>query len=193
MGLENPDSRRRRRCPGDRRPGADPLWSPRRLHRRSVSRLRLLHRRRARSRARQGRRHPFARAGRSRARGAGQSTRTPQTTSPLCARPSAQTTPRRSSPPCAPATNAREISDPQDPVRAELRYLENRPAQLAYAYALAPDSPEGSSLIESRHKHVLPAPLKKSGGWREESHAHAMRQLRTLRANHLWNKYWSNN
>ncbi len=86
-----------------------------------------------------------------------------------------------------------EISDAQAPVRAALRYLENRPAQLDYAYALAHDLPVGSGLIESGHKHVLQARIKKSGAWWEESNGHAMCQLRTRRANHLWNKYWSSN
>jgi len=92
-----------------------------------------------------------------------------------------------------PRTAPREISDPQAPVRAALRYLENRPAQIDTASALAHDLPVGSSLNESGHKHVLKAPLKKSGAWWEEAHGHARCQLRTLRANHLWNKYWSNN
>jgi len=97
-----------------------------------------------------------------------------------------------------PRTERPKISDPQAPVCAALRYLENRSAQLDYAYAYdyahahAPDLPVGSGLIKSGHKNVLPAPLKKSGGWRVESHAHARCQFRTLRAHHLWNTYWSN-
>ena len=74
-----------------------------------------------------------------------------------------------------------------------MRYLENRPEQLDYAHALAHDLPVGSGLIESGHRHVLQARLKTSGAWWTEPNAHALCQLRTLRANRLWEKYWSRN
>ena len=83
--------------------------------------------------------------------------------------------------------------DEKAPVRAALRYLGNRTDQLDYAYALAHDLPVGSGLIESGHKHVLQARLKQSGAWWTELNAHAMCQLRTLRANLQWGKYWENN
>jgi hypothetical protein len=86
-----------------------------------------------------------------------------------------------------------EIPDAKAPVRAALRYLENRPEQLDYAHALALDLPVGSGLIESGHRHVLQARLKTSGAWWTEPNAHAICQLRTLRANRQWEKYWKTN
>ena len=86
-----------------------------------------------------------------------------------------------------------DVPDDQAPVRAALRYLENRPDQLDYAHALAHDLPVGSGLIESGHRHVLQARLKQPGAWWTEENAHAFCQLRTVRANHQWENYWSKN
>lgn len=91
----------------------------------------------------------------------------------------------RAEPPETPAAKA--------PVRAALRYLENRPEQLDYAHALAHDLPVGSGLIESGHRHVLQARIKKAGAWWTKSNVHALCQLRTLRANRQWDIYWSSN
>ena len=92
-----------------------------------------------------------------------------------------------------PRTEPPDCPDEHAPVRRALRYLENRPHQLDYAYALAHDLPVGSGLIESAHRHVLQARIKKAGAWWTSSNLHAMCQLRTLRANHLWHQYWSKN
>jgi uncharacterized protein UPF0236 len=86
-----------------------------------------------------------------------------------------------------------DVPDDQAPVRAALRYLENRPDQLDYARALALDLPVGSGLIESGHRHVLQARLKQPGASWTEANAHALCQLRTLRANRQWDHYWSKN
>jgi hypothetical protein len=86
-----------------------------------------------------------------------------------------------------------EIPDEKAPVRAALRYLGNRTDQLDYAYALAHDLPVGSGLIESGHRHVLQARIKKAGAWWTEANAHALCQLRTVRANFKWAKYWGTN
>lgn len=86
-----------------------------------------------------------------------------------------------------------DCPDEKAPVRAALRYLGNRTEQLDYAYALAHDLPVGSGLIESGHKHVLQARIKKAGAWWTELNAHALCQLRTLRANLQWNNYWGKN
>ena len=83
--------------------------------------------------------------------------------------------------------------DEKAPVRAALRYLGNRTDQLDYAYALAHDLPVGSGLIESGHRHVLQARIKKAGAWWTDINVHALCQLRTLRANRQWNKYWEKN
>ena len=86
-----------------------------------------------------------------------------------------------------------DCPDEQAPVRAALRYLGNRTDQLDYASALTHDLPVGSGLIESGHRHVLQARLKKAGAWWTPVNVHAMCQLRTLRANLHWNHYWSRN
>ena len=86
-----------------------------------------------------------------------------------------------------------DVPDEKAPVRAALRYLENRPDQLDYAYALAHELPVGTGLIESGHRHVLQARIKKAGAWWTENNAHALCQLRTLRANRQWEHYWAKN
>ena len=86
-----------------------------------------------------------------------------------------------------------ECPDEQAPVRAALRYLGNRPEQLDYAYALAHGLPVGSGMIESGHRHVIQARIKKAGAWWTSAHLHAMCQLRTLRANRQWDQYWQKN
>jgi len=86
-----------------------------------------------------------------------------------------------------------DVPDEKAPVRAALRYLENRPDQLDYAHALAHELPVGSGLIESGHRHVLQARIKKAGAWWTEANAHALCQLRTLRANRRWDHYWARN
>jgi hypothetical protein len=86
-----------------------------------------------------------------------------------------------------------DCPDEKAPVRAALRYLGNRTEQLDYAYALAHDLPVGSGLIESGHRHVIQARIKKAGAWWTQANAHALCQLRTLRANNQWNHYWENN
>ena len=64
---------------------------------------------------------------------------------------------------------------------------------LDYAHALAHDLPVGSGLIESGHRHVIQARIKKAGAWWTSVNVHAMCQLRALRANRQWDLYWSRN
>ena len=78
-------------------------------------------------------------------------------------------------------------------MRAALRYLANRLDQLDYAWAIAHDLPVGSGIIESGHRHVIQIRIKKAGAWWTQVHAHAMCQLRTLRANGQWDQYWAKN
>jgi hypothetical protein len=71
------------------------------------------------------------------------------------------------------------------------RYLSKRRDSLDYKSALEQDLPIGSGLIESGHRHVLQARLKKAGtAWLPET-AEAMAQLRVLRANHQWRSLWN--
>jgi hypothetical protein len=51
--------------------------------------------------------------------------------------------------------------------------------------------PIGSGMIESGHRHVLQARLKKAGtAWLPE-HADQIAHLRVLRANHQWASLWN--
>lgn len=77
------------------------------------------------------------------------------------------------------------------PVRTAHRYLTNRTDCLDYPRALELGLPIGSGLIESGHKHVLQARLKKSGSaWLIEN-AESIANLRVLRANRQWLSLWN--
>jgi hypothetical protein len=77
------------------------------------------------------------------------------------------------------------------PVRQAHRYLSNRVDCLDYPRALALGLPIGSGLIESGHRHVLQARLKKAGAaWLIES-ADRIANLRVLRANGQWANMWN--
>lgn len=86
---------------------------------------------------------------------------------------------------------AESIPDEQAPVRAGHRYLNNRLDALDYPGALALGLPIGSGMIESGHRHVLQARLKKAGtAWLPE-HADQLAHLRVLRANKQWLSLWN--
>lgn len=77
------------------------------------------------------------------------------------------------------------------PVRQAHRYLTNRLDCLDYPRALRLGLPIGSGLIESGHRHVLQARLKKPGcAWLRE-HADQIAHLRVLRANRQWHSLWN--
>jgi hypothetical protein len=79
----------------------------------------------------------------------------------------------------------------QAPVRNGHRYLTNRTDCLDYPRALKLGLPIGSGMIESGHRHVLQARLKKAGtAWLIE-HADQIANLRVLRANHQWLSLWN--
>ncbi len=80
---------------------------------------------------------------------------------------------------------------PEAPVRAAWRYLQERRAHLDYAGARQRKLPIGSGEVEGGHRHVVQARLKLSGCWWREQSAQAMLQLRVARANNLWDRYWS--
>jgi hypothetical protein len=77
------------------------------------------------------------------------------------------------------------------PVRNGHRYLTNRLDCLDYALALALGLPIGSGLIESGHRHVLQARLKKAGAAWLADHADQIAHLRVLRANQQWSSLWN--
>ncbi|MET4818216.1 hypothetical protein V5J36_000661 [Endozoicomonas sp. NE41] len=70
------------------------------------------------------------------------------------------------------------------------RYIRNRPGQFDYQAAEAANLPIGSGEIESSNRSVVQTRLKLPGAWWKPEHAHDMLNLRTLRANGDWNKYW---
>ena len=82
------------------------------------------------------------------------------------------------------------VEDTQAPVRAAWRYLSNRLDQLDYPRALALDLPIGSGAVESAHRYLVQARLKRPGAWWLEDMAQAMLNLRVMRHNQLWEAYW---
>ena len=76
-------------------------------------------------------------------------------------------------------------------MRSAHRYISQRQEHLDYAGALAAELPIGSGEVESGHRHVLQKRLKIAGAWWLERNAEAMLQLRTVRANRDWAKYWA--
>ena len=90
-----------------------------------------------------------------------------------------------------PHVEAESTTDLEAPVRNGYRYLHNRLTCVDYPGALALGLPIGSGMIESGHRHVLQARLKKAGtAWLPE-HADQIAHLRVLRANHQWASLWN--
>jgi hypothetical protein len=90
-----------------------------------------------------------------------------------------------------PNTEPDHVPDEEAPVRHGLRYLRNRLDSLDYPKALQQGLPIGSGLIESGHRHVLHARLKKAGAAWLSTSADQIAQLRVLRANHQWESFWN--
>lgn len=86
----------------------------------------------------------------------------------------------------------RKTEESATPVRDCERYLQARRGQLDYAGSLAAGLPIGSGLIESGHRHVVQARLKRPGAWWYERHARSMLALRVVRTNGDWARYWNN-
>jgi len=85
---------------------------------------------------------------------------------------------------------AESTPNEEAPVRGGHRYLGNRLDALDYPGALALGLPIGSGMIESGHRHVLQARLKKAGtAWLPE-HADQIAHLPVLRANNQWLSLW---
>ena len=82
-------------------------------------------------------------------------------------------------------------AEEEAPVRNGHRYLTNRTDCLDYPRALELGLPIGSGMIESGHRHVLQARLKKAGAaWLVENADH-IANLRVLRANRQWASLWN--
>jgi hypothetical protein len=90
-----------------------------------------------------------------------------------------------------PFLEAANIPEEEAPVRNAHRYLINRLDCLDYPRALQLGLPIGSGLIESGHRHVLQARLKKPGCAWLRHHADQIAHLRVLRANRQWQSLWN--
>jgi hypothetical protein len=77
------------------------------------------------------------------------------------------------------------------PVNNAHRYLSNRKDCLDYPRALRLGLPIGSGMIESGHRHVLQARLKKAGAAWLLAHAELLANLRVLRTNGDWLRLWN--
>jgi hypothetical protein len=86
-----------------------------------------------------------------------------------------------------PSGTAEELA----PVRNAHRYLSNRTDCLDYPRALSLGLPIGSGMIESAHRHVLQARLKKAGAAWLMTSAEKIANLRVLRANGQWLTLWN--
>jgi hypothetical protein len=91
----------------------------------------------------------------------------------------------------APHLEAADTPEELAPVTNAYRYLSNRSDCLDYPRAIALGLPIGSGMIESGHRHVLQARMKKAGAaWLLEN-AEKMANLRVLRANNQWLRLWN--
>lgn len=86
---------------------------------------------------------------------------------------------------------ADNLDDQDAPVRRAHRYLINRMDCLDYHLAIEKNTPIGSGLIESGHKHIIQARMKIAGASWAINTAEAFLQARTLRANGKWDSYWN--
>jgi len=78
----------------------------------------------------------------------------------------------------------------QAPVRVCHRYLSHQREHLDYKGALEQSLPIGSGEVESGHRYVIQARLKRPGAWWKEENAEKMLALRVNRANSEWEHYW---
>lgn len=82
------------------------------------------------------------------------------------------------------------MPDDQAPVRKAFRYLKNRKEQVDYAGAIKQQRPIGSGEIESAHRFVVQARLKKPSAWWKPDNVDPMLALRVTRLNGGWEDYW---
>lgn len=89
-----------------------------------------------------------------------------------------------------PFREAASVPDERAPVRKAYRYLRNRKEQVDYASAIEQQRPIGSGEIESAHRFVVQARLKKPGAWWKPDNVDPMFALRVTRLNGGWEDYW---
>lgn len=82
------------------------------------------------------------------------------------------------------------LEQKEAPVRSARNYIRDRRTHMDYRGARSAGLPIGSGEVESGHRHVLQKRLKIAGAWWLKPHAEAMLQLRTVRANRDWERYW---
>lgn len=70
------------------------------------------------------------------------------------------------------------------------QYLNNRAGNLNYPKALEAGLPIGSGEVESGHRSVLQARLKKPGAWWSLDNAENMAHLKVLQENNHWSEFW---
>ena len=85
----------------------------------------------------------------------------------------------------------KEKEEEGPPVRSAHGYIRKRQQYMDYAGALAAGLPIGSGEVEGGHRYVLQKRLKIAGAWWLEANAERMLQIRTVRANGDWDKYWT--
>ncbi len=85
---------------------------------------------------------------------------------------------------------APSVADEDAPVRRAHRYLRKRLDQVDYQGAAEKDLPIGSGEIESAHRYVIQARLKRPGAWWSADNVDNMLALRLCRANEQWEAYW---
>lgn len=78
----------------------------------------------------------------------------------------------------------------QSALSVAAQYLGNRKDQLEYHEAIKQDLPIGSGEVESGHRSVLQARLKKTGAWWKLENAESMSHLKVLQANQNWEPFW---
>lgn len=77
------------------------------------------------------------------------------------------------------------------PITKAYHYLLNRLENINYPKALEANLPIGSGEVESGHRSVLQARLKKPGAWWGIENAENMAHLKVLQANEHWECFWS--
>ena len=82
------------------------------------------------------------------------------------------------------------VAEDDAPVRKAYRYLQNRMEQVDYQGTMQKQLPIGSGQIESGHRHVIQARLKRAGSWWTPASIDSMLALRLCRANRRWDDYW---
>ena len=83
------------------------------------------------------------------------------------------------------------VPEEEAPVRRCLRYIQNRINHLFYKEAIEKNLPIGSGAVESAHRYVAQKRLKLPGAAWKFNTADDILNLRVLRANNMWGRYWA--